>query len=673
MTASTYTASGRGGDLLPSGYLSTQGNQIVDANGNPVRIDSIGWNGTAGPAGSALQGLWAASYESILDSMKADGFNAVRIPWTDVNLNAVPANTPALGTIDFSQNPDLKGLTTLQTFQKIVAYASQIGLKIIFDHHNNEGSGGQQANGLWFDSGPGTNGTDGSGHTGTVTAAKFQQDWVQLAQTFAGNSTVIGYDLDNEPTSVGKINWGQGGPTDIKAMYQTVGNAIQAVDPGALIICEGPQFYSPPPSGSGMNSKVAAPEGDLTGVATNPVVLNAPNKVVYSVHEYPKEISAITKDSGTAAIQRYNQVWGYLVSQNIAPVWIGEMGASMKSSDSKAWASTLLGYMNGAYGAQGGPTFSGNQQPVSGSWWVVGPQSDNPDGTQTAWGPGHYRPEQQAITDQMLFKPASGGTTSGTTTTFGTTTTSGTASPNATIVTGSTGSITDAQGKVWTIAGGQVAVNGTPDTLTSGVIKLAYVNGTVWQENSADRWGAWNSATSVWGPTNGTSTPPISATVEAISTGSTTMIDGTIAGQTTSQGATVDLSAPGTAQVVLGSTADTLTFIGMSSVSLTAGTANAVVTADGGTNSFVAGSGTLDVTGGHGADAYTFQAGDGLLKIEDFSFAKGDTLTVDKSLQAGFSQTSDGHGGVLIGFGTSGHGIDLVGVSSIQASQLHFV
>ena len=383
MTASIYAASGQGGDLLPSGYLSTQGSQIVDANGNPVRIDSIGWNGTAGPAGSALQGLWAASYESILDSMKADGFNTVRIPWTDVNLNAVPANTQALGTIDFSLNPDLQGLTTLQIFQKIVTYAGQIGLKIIFDHHNNEGSGGQQANGLWIDSGPGTDGTDGAGNTGTVTAAKFQQDWVQLAKTFAGNSTVIGYDLDNEPTSVGNINWGQGGPTDIKAMYQTVGNAIQAVDPGALIICEG---------------------GDLTGVVTKPVVLNTPNKVVYSVHAYPSEIAGDYDDSGPAAIQQYNQVWGYLVSQNIAPVWIGEMGSSMQSSDSQAWASTLLGYMNGNDGAQGGPTFSGNQQPISGSWWVVGPQSDSPDGIQTAWGPGNYRPEQQAITDQMLFK-----------------------------------------------------------------------------------------------------------------------------------------------------------------------------------------------------------------------------------------------------------------------------
>ncbi len=107
--------------------------------------------------------------------------------------------------------------------------------------------------------GPGSDGTDGSGTTGTVTAAKFQQDTVTLAKTFAGNATVIGFDLDNEPTA-GSINWGQGGATDIQAMYTTVGNAIQAVDPGALIIAEGPQEYSAPGNNSGMNSNVTAPE-----------------------------------------------------------------------------------------------------------------------------------------------------------------------------------------------------------------------------------------------------------------------------------------------------------------------------------------------------------------------------------------------------------------------------
>ncbi len=117
MASNTSTAlapSARGGSLLPSGYLSTSGNQVVDAAGNPVRIDSIGWYGTDGPGGSALQGLWSTSYGQILDSIKGDGFNTVRILWSNADLNTPFAGTNALGGVDWSQNADLKGLTTLQ-------------------------------------------------------------------------------------------------------------------------------------------------------------------------------------------------------------------------------------------------------------------------------------------------------------------------------------------------------------------------------------------------------------------------------------------------------------------------------------------------------------------------------------------------------------------------------
>jgi endoglucanase len=389
----TFAPSGRGGTLLPAGYLSTHGSQIVDDRGNPVRIASIGWYGTEGPAGYGMQGLWTVSYQSILDSIKADGFNTVRIPWSNVNLDVQPRNIPATGTIDFKSNSDLVGLTTVQIFQKVVAYAGQIGLKVVFDHHTDDGSGGQQPNGLWIDKGPGTDGTDGAGVRGTVDAARFRADWVRFAQIFAGNSTVIGFDLDNEPHGAA---WGGGGQTDIHKMFEDVGNAIQAVSPGILIIGEPSQDY-----------KGVTPEGNVTLAAIThiPVVLHIPNKMVYSVHEYPNEIGGETPVTPTEFVRRMNLAWGDVVSHNIAPVWIGEMGSNMTSADSKVWAKTLLDYMNGKDGPQGGPTFTHKQQPVSGSWWNIGSEGGqgNPDGIQTQWGAGHYKREQQAITDQMLF------------------------------------------------------------------------------------------------------------------------------------------------------------------------------------------------------------------------------------------------------------------------------
>ena len=354
--------------LLPPGYLHTAGSQIVDEAGGPVRIASVGWNqGFEDPV---------AAMRKIMQT----GFNAVRFSWVDATMQS-----------------------DLRTIDGIVAAAGRFGVKVILDHHTNEagtaadGWGAQQQNGLWFDSGPATDGTNGAGVKGTVTKAIFQSHWVEVAKRYAGNSTVIGFDLHNEPLMIrGGSTWGDGGVTDIRLMYQTVGNAILAVNPGALIIAEGPQNYS--------GDK---PWGDLSKVRSAPVELDVPNKVVYSVHDYPAYVSGVREDSGPRKVARMNRAWGYLVSENIAPVWIGEMGANFdgswgreKVAGSRAWASNLVDYLNGKLSDQGGPSFTGSQQGVSTDWWAWGylpGQSLN----GTLGVDGSPRPAQFAVYHQL--------------------------------------------------------------------------------------------------------------------------------------------------------------------------------------------------------------------------------------------------------------------------------
>lgn len=315
--------------------------------------------------------------------MAADGFNCVRLEWRDATISS-----------------------DLAAIDQVVAAASQVGMKVILDHHEDEAGStcdnwSQQANGLWIDSGPGTNGTNGCGIKGTVTAKVFQNDWVTIAKRYANNSTVIGFDLDNEPLAYAEEStWGGGGPTDILQMYETVGNAILAVNPGALIIAEGPQNYS-----SCFNGVSTCPEGDLTMVRTKPVVLSIPGKVVYSVHEYPRPVSEITPDSGSTAIARMNNAWGYIVSENIAPVWIGEMGVLSLDADSSAWATTMVSYLSGKEGALGGPTFSGKQQGISTDWWTWGDSRSGPTAGFGVLTNGSPTPNLQAITEQLDFNP----------------------------------------------------------------------------------------------------------------------------------------------------------------------------------------------------------------------------------------------------------------------------
>lgn len=400
---------GRGGHLLPKGWLTTRGAQIVDERGNQVRIASVGVPGNDGVDGAA-RFLHFVNYQATMQGMVADGINTIRIAWSDLTLNA----SPKPGAINYDLNPDLKGLNSLQVIDKLVDFAGAIGLRVIFDHHTNDGGdhgwGGQQTNGLWFDKGPGTDGTDGS-NPGTVTQQQFETNTLALVQRYRTNSTVIGFDLDNEPLSHGtggvSLNWGQGGPTDIWRMYTDLGNAILAINPSLLIICEGPQSTSN--TGNGLAG--IGPEGDLTavggvhGVAAKPVILEVPHQVVYSVHEYDTNVYDFgANDQPATLIPHMNADWGYLYTQNIAPVWIGEMGSNLDKPPDRVWAQTLLDYMNGKDAAQGGPAFKGQDQPVSGSWWLWGNfPGEQTDGTlESDWV--SPRRDQQGITDQLLYR-----------------------------------------------------------------------------------------------------------------------------------------------------------------------------------------------------------------------------------------------------------------------------
>src|SRR5690348_10766438 len=61
------------GPLLPAGPLHTQGSQIVDALGRPVRIASVGWFDYQAPPYTTIQANVAA--------IAAAGFNAMRLRW----------------------------------------------------------------------------------------------------------------------------------------------------------------------------------------------------------------------------------------------------------------------------------------------------------------------------------------------------------------------------------------------------------------------------------------------------------------------------------------------------------------------------------------------------------------------------------------------------------------
>jgi len=389
--------------------FSTLGNQIVDQNQNPVRLSCVYWQGMNAEDGQ-LSNL-TTPFNGIAANMGAlatAGFNCLRVDINNISLHDG-------GTAVFFQELD-----------NVVAAAASAGIRVIVVDHDNEGNYGsndnysndcaaQQANGIWYDLGGASDGTDGCNDTGHTTQSSFQSDWVSIATRYANNDTVIGYDLWNEPLGYGMSVWGGGADNDIHLMYQTVGSAMLSVDPSKLIFAECPQNYGPATLFDGTTTG-NAPWGDCTGVKTLPVIFTVngktiTDKVVYDVHLYPDAVSGISSlfggsSSSSAAVAAMNDSFGFLESQNIAPVWDGESGTGFQTNpDDQSWANMLDEYLNGKLESQGGPAFSGNQQGMGIAWmsWntqETGPGSDNL-GILNA--DGSLVPAEQSIVDQLLY------------------------------------------------------------------------------------------------------------------------------------------------------------------------------------------------------------------------------------------------------------------------------
>jgi len=339
-----------------AGYWHTSGNKILDANGTEVRIAGINWYGFETPDYLA-HGLWAQDYKTLLNSIKTDGYNVIRIPFSNqmVESNPVPTNYTSYAN-GGPANTVLVGQTALQDLDTFVAYAGSIGLRVILDNHRSEAGETNEASGLWY--------------TSAYPQANWIADWQTMATrysastfTFSGNPTVIGMDLRNEPhlagsgATTGSCWTGDtatnGCPTSLTTQNWPVaataaGNAVLAVNPKLLIFIEGNDCYS----------GVCAWQGEnLLGVANYPVTLSVANQLVYSAHDYgPNLYEQPWFTSGTTAASLdaiWNKYWGYIGAAGTAPVWLGEFGTDNTSTDIESsvagsqgqWFQSLVGYL----------------------------------------------------------------------------------------------------------------------------------------------------------------------------------------------------------------------------------------------------------------------------------------------------------------------------------------
>jgi len=308
------------------GPLRTSGASIVDQSGNTVILQGVNWFGLE-TGNQAPHGLWTRDYRDMLAQIKAQGFNMIRLPFS---LQALRSTTTS--GIDYSggRNAALRGKTPLQVMDEIIAEAGRQGLGVLLDNHSVLNDGFMSP--LWYG-------------TGNFTEDDWVATWQMLASRYAGNRTVIGADLKNEPH--GEATWGTGQANDWRRAAERAGNAVLARAPGWLIVVEG--IEGPVAGGQQLDRHWWG--GNLEGVRANPVRLSVPNRVVYSPHEYGPGVFNqpwfSSPDVQSILADRWQKGFGYIHDAGIAPIFVGEFGARNVGTDTVEgrWIRQFSDYM----------------------------------------------------------------------------------------------------------------------------------------------------------------------------------------------------------------------------------------------------------------------------------------------------------------------------------------
>ncbi len=334
------------GSLIADGPLSTSGNQVIDVNGNSVQIRAVNWFGAENDV-RAPHGLWSRPMTDMMDQMVAEGFNAIRLPFSVQNILEDQVATSVAG------DPSLAGLTTLEIFDRIVDYAEQIGIKIILDAHRiTQGNG---AEGIWY--------------SGQYDETDWIDAWEILANRYGDSTAVIGADLLNEP-HLG--TWGTGQRNDWPAAAEIAGNAVLDIAPDWLILVEGIGSYDGDPYWWG---------GQLQGVRDRPVVLNADDKLVYSPHDYPASIfNQPWFTDGSDLYEVFRENWGFIHEEGIAPILLGEFGSRLENPLDLVWAEAITNYLAGDFDGDGVNDLGDGEMGPSFAWWSWNPNSGDTGG-----------------------------------------------------------------------------------------------------------------------------------------------------------------------------------------------------------------------------------------------------------------------------------------------------
>ncbi|PKS07930.1 hypothetical protein jhhlp_006540 [Lomentospora prolificans] len=309
-------------DLAPpiSSYslpLSTQGRDIVDARGKRVKLASVNWYGASDEL-FVSGGLDVKHRDEIARLIRKLGFNSVRLPYSD----ELVIENPVVRDEDVAANPDLIGKTALDVFTATVKSLTKEGVAVIVNNHITRAS--------WCDGFDLCDAAWSNDHLGPFckvrqTEEEWIQHWETIMEPLVSDPYVIGVDLRNEVRGLwGTMSWAKWA-----AAAEKCGDRLLAMNPDWLVVVGG-----------------ISSGNDLSGAATRPVRLSvARDRVVYSSHSYSWSgwgepwKGMYAKRNYESFVSTVRRHWGYLLENDIAPVWVGEFGAPGRPGvgDARYW------------------------------------------------------------------------------------------------------------------------------------------------------------------------------------------------------------------------------------------------------------------------------------------------------------------------------------------------
>jgi endoglucanase len=285
--------------MASDGFVTVRGRELIDPAGFPLMLRGINLGNWLVPEGYMFK-LDSASSPRLINGLFSEliGPDETRAFWKEfrdayitredihaikrLGLNSVrvPFNARLFMPEEFD------GLSSEDPFvylDRVVAWCHEAGLWVILDMHC--APGGQT----------GDNIDDGWGYPFLFESPASQERtialWRKIARRYASETTVLGYDLLNEPIAhyfdVATLN-----PL-LEPLYKRIVSAIRTVDTTHVVILGGAQWDS--------NFSVFGPPFDV--------------KAVYTFHKY-------WTDSTQAVIQEYAD---FRSAYNV-PIWLGESG-----------------------------------------------------------------------------------------------------------------------------------------------------------------------------------------------------------------------------------------------------------------------------------------------------------------------------------------------------------